>query len=113
VQQLEATKDWASRNILRLKKHLDLAVSDMAATRQAQLEMQCSFAKLTQAHHDEKAALLQKLAMREREVSLLNGAVDREISDVHQMVQNAHDAQLHAQMKRQARDELRALSHMP
>lgn len=113
VQQLEATKEWASRNIMRLKKHLDLAVSDMAATRQAQLEIQTNFHKLTQAHLDEKNALVEQLNRKKKEASLLTQQVDREVSEVTNMIHSWEESRRNAQMKRQAKDELRALSHMP
>lgn len=85
--ELEGTKQWATRNLHRLKKHIDVINADLAAFRDSHVELSSQMQKVkchAEAEHDKLTILLQQ---KSREANLLTEIVDKEIQSIHQITQ--------------------------
>ena len=85
ASELETTKQWAARNMHRLKKHLDLTNTDVAALRDSVVEHRSVLEKLKVSQDDEQERLRALLAQKSKEAAVLSGMVDREIQSVHDL----------------------------
>jgi TolA-binding protein len=85
--ELEGTKQWATRNLHRLKKHIDVINADLAAFRDSHVELSSQLQKVkchAEAEHDKLTTLLQQ---KSREATALTEIVDKEIQSIHSMTQ--------------------------
>ena len=85
--ELEGTKQWATRNLHRLKKHIDVINADLAAFRDSHVELSSQLQKVkchAEAEHDKLTTLLQQ---KSREANALTEIVDKEIQSIHQITQ--------------------------
>ncbi len=87
ASELEGTKQWATRNLHRLKKHIDVINADLAAFRDSHVELSSQLQKVkchAEAEHDKLTVLLQQ---KSREASALTEIVDKEIQSIHHITQ--------------------------
>lgn len=81
--ELESTKEWATRNLHRLKKHIDVINSDMLALRESHVDTTSQLQRVkchADAEHEKLLALLQQ---KSREANILTELVDKEIQSIH------------------------------
>ncbi|CUG86989.1 Hypothetical protein, putative [Bodo saltans] len=83
--ELETTKQWATRNLHRLKKHIDVINSDLLALRESHVDTTSQLQRVkchADAEHEKLLALLQQ---KSREANILTEIVDKEIQGIHQL----------------------------
>ncbi len=83
--ELERTKEWATRNMHRLKKHIDTLNADIQALKEAQIDTTAAVDRLKHQHTDEKERLAALLATRTQEAARLTEMVDKEIVGIRQI----------------------------
>lgn len=87
TSELESTKQWATRNLHRLKKHIDIINSDLLALRESHVDISSQLQRMrctAEAEHDKLTALLQQ---KTREANMLTELVDKEIHSIHELTQ--------------------------
>jgi hypothetical protein len=80
--ELETTKQWATRNMTRLKKHIDNTNVDIGAVKDAHRDLHHLVERLRSSQVDERSKLADLVEQRTREAAALSDMVDREISSV-------------------------------
>jgi hypothetical protein len=80
--EIESTKQWATRNMLRLKKHLDNVNVDVGAIKDAHRDLHLVVERLKVAQNDEHLRLADLVSQRTKEADALANMVDREIASV-------------------------------
>jgi chromosome segregation ATPase len=80
--EIESTKQWATRNMVRLKKHLDNVNVDVGAIKEAHRDLHLLVERMRIAQGDEHARLTDLVSQRTREADALADMVDREIHSV-------------------------------
>jgi len=93
--ELENTKQWATRNLHRLKKHIDVIHADLTAIRESQVELSAQVQRVkchAESEHEKLTTLLQQ---KSREANVLAELVDKEIQSIHQITQQ-HRAGIHS-----------------
>lgn len=92
--ELEGTKQWATRNLHRLKKHIDVINSDLLALRESHVETTSQLQRVKCQAESEHEKLLQLLQQKSREANILTEIVDKEIQSIHSITQQhrAHNA---------------------
>jgi predicted HTH domain antitoxin len=83
--ELETTKQWATRNLHRLKKHIDVINSDLLALRESHVDTTSQLQRVkchADAEHEKLLALLQQ---KSREANILTEIVDKEIQGIHHL----------------------------
>jgi uncharacterized phage infection (PIP) family protein YhgE len=80
--EIENTKQWATRNMVRLKKHLDNVNIDVHALKDAHRDLHLVVERMRLAQTDESNRLSDLVAQRSRERDALVDMVDREVASV-------------------------------
>ena len=84
---LLGVKEWAARNLTRLKKHVDLTTADLGALRESHVESSAQLQRVQARADSEHERLLALLQQKSREANLLTDIVDKEIQSIHAMTQ--------------------------
>lgn len=88
ASEIEATKQWATRNMQRLKKHLDNVNADIAAIKSTQHDTIQTLETMRSSNSQEQQRLAELLSQRTKEAAALAQMVDREISSVRSITRN-------------------------
>ena len=86
--ELERTKDWATRNMHRLKKHIDTLNADICALKESHVEMTGSMERLKRQHGDERERLSALLSTKTKEAAMLYNMVDQEIHGLQEITKH-------------------------
>ena len=87
TSEIQTMKEWATRNLTRLKKHVELISSDLTALQDSHVETTTKLEKVRQQAENEQEKLLALLQQKSREATLLTEIVDKEIQSIHSITQ--------------------------
>lgn len=90
--ELETTKQWATRNMTRLKKHIDNTNVDVTALKDAHRDVHQMVERMRLAQSDERNRLADLVEQRTREAAALSDMVDREITSVQNIARTYRNA---------------------
>ncbi len=85
--EIEGTKQWAVRNLQRIKKHLDINHADIEALREAHTASVEHVAVLQRAQSDEHERLCAMLEQKSKEAESLGDIIDKEIVGIKRLAQ--------------------------
>ena len=85
--EMEGTKQWAARNMQRLKKHLDVINSELLALKETSTNVVSQVDRLRSATTDEREKLHLLLQQKTKEADVLTKMVDSEIASIHQLAE--------------------------
>lgn len=91
--ELERTKEWATRNLHRLKKHIDGVNADAGSLRDAQSALALQLERVRRDASDERAKLGSILEVKTKEANALTELVDREIQGIHSITSHYYQQQ--------------------
>eukprot|EP00758_Cryptobia_borreli_P000540 Tbor_TRINITY_DN1193_c0_g1::TRINITY_DN1193_c0_g1_i1::g.15575::m.15575 len=87
MTELQGIKEWATRNLTRLKKHVDMLHSDLTALQESHVETSTQLMKVQNQTENEHEKLLALLQQKSREANLLTDIVDKEIQSINTITQ--------------------------
>lgn len=87
TSEIQTMKEWATRNLTRLKKHVELINSDLTALQESHVETSTKLEKVRMQAENEQEKLLALLQQKSREATLLTEIVDKEIQSIHSITQ--------------------------
>ena len=93
--ELQQTKEWAIRNVTRLKKHVDVINSELVSLRESHIETSTSLQQVKCRAEAEHEKLLLLLQQKSREANILTEIVDKEIQSIQAITTHHKGRQTH------------------